>query len=191
MRKLFWVGVLLFVAIGVVLGRGLFLNPTYIPSPFIGKPMPHFALPVAGKPAQIVTNRTFLGHVVLLNVFASWCVSCRQEMPVLIRLKSLHVVRVVGVDYKDTQKGLQRYLNVFGNPYAMIVSDKRGMAVINWGIYGVPETFVVNRQGMVAYKFVGPITWRRLKDKLLPMVHRLQAEPVSASSAPVPRDPAA
>ncbi|MDA8390388.1 MAG: DsbE family thiol:disulfide interchange protein [Gammaproteobacteria bacterium] len=183
MRKLFWAGALLFVGIAVVLGRGLFLNPTYIPSPFIGKPMPHFDLPVAGKPSQHVTNGTFRGHVVLLNVFASWCVSCRQEMPVLIRLQSLHVVRLVGVDYKDTRKGLQRYLRVFGNPYSLVVNDKRGMAVINWGIYGVPETFVVNKQGLVAYKFVGPITWRRLKDKLLPLVHRLQAEP--APAAPV------
>ncbi len=183
MRKLFWVGALVFVAIAVVLGRGLFLNPTFIPSPFIGKPMPGFRLPVAGQPAQYATNKTFLGHVVLLNVFASWCVSCRQEMPVLIRIQSLHVAPLIGVDYKDTKQGLQRYLRVFGNPYSMIVADKRGMAVINWGIYGVPETFVLNKKGVVAYKFVGPITWRRLKDKLLPMVRRLQAEP---GPAPAP-----
>jgi cytochrome c biogenesis protein CcmG/thiol:disulfide interchange protein DsbE len=175
--KKFLIPVALFIAIGVALGRGLFLNPTYIPSPLIGKPMPAFSLPLATTPNVDLTNADLKGHVTLLNVFASWCVSCKQEMPNLMRLHALHLVRLVGVDYKDTPKGLHHYLDAFGDPYSMIVTDKRGMTAINWGIYGVPETFVVNKQGIIAYKFVGPISYRKLHAKLIPMVKRLEAQP--------------
>ncbi len=173
----FLIPVAIFVAIAVALGRGLYLNPTYIPSPLIGKPMPAFSLPLTSASHVDLTNADLKGHVTLLNVFASWCVSCRQEMPVLMRLRGLHLVRLVGVDYKDTPAGLHHYLDVFGDPYSAIVSDRRGMTVINWGIYGVPETFVVNKKGRIAYKFVGPISDRKLKDHLIPLVKRLKAEP--------------
>lgn len=174
--KKFLIPVAIFILIGVALGRGLFLNPTYIPSPLIGKPMPAFSLPVAATPGVRLDNADLKGHVTLLNIFASWCVSCKQEMPSLMRLKALHMVSVVGVDYKDTPAGLRHYLHAFGDPYSMIVTDARGMTAINWGIYGVPETFVVNKQGVIAYKFVGPIGYRKLHRKLIPMVKRLEAQ---------------
>ncbi len=176
--KKFLIPVALFILIGVALGRGLFLNPTYIPSPLIGKPMPPFSLPLAAQPQKRFSNADLMGHVTLMNVFASWCVSCKQEMPNLMRLRALHVVRVVGVDYKDTPAGLRHYLHAFGNPYSLIITDRRGMAAINWGIYGVPETFVINKKGIIAYKFVGPIGYRKLHSKLLPLVKRLEAQPV-------------
>ena len=176
--KRFLIPVAIFILIGVALGRGLFLNPTYIPSPLIDKPMPAFSLPLASTPKVNLTNADLKGHVTLINIFASWCVTCKQEMPTLMRLHGLHLVSLVGVDYKDTRKGLRYYLNLFGDPYSTIVTDKRGMTAINWGIYGVPETFVINKKGIVAYKFVGPISYRKLHDKLIPLVKRLEAESV-------------
>lgn len=174
--KKFLIPVVIFILIGVALGRGLFLNPTYIPSPLVGKPMPNFSLPLATNPKKVLTNADLRGHVALLNIFASWCVACKQEMPTLMRLQGLHLVSVVGVDYKDQPKGLRHYLAAFGNPYSLIVTDKRGMTAINWGIYGVPETFVIDKRGFVAHKFVGPISRRKFKDKLLPLVKRLEAQ---------------
>ena len=176
--KKFLIPVALFIAIGIALGRGLFLNPTYIPSPLIGKPMPQFSLPFAANSKAVLDNADLKGHVTLLNIFASWCVSCKQEMPNLMRLRALHLVRLVGVDYKDTPSGLRHYLSAFGDPYSTIVTDARGMTAINWGIYGVPETFVVDKQGVVAYKFVGPISYRKLKAKVIPLIKRLSAQPL-------------
>ncbi|MHB1566304.1 MAG: DsbE family thiol:disulfide interchange protein [Acidiferrobacter sp.] len=174
--KKFWIPMVLFVLVAIALGRGLFLNPTYIPSPLIGKPMPQFSLPLAQAPSVRLTNADLRGHVVLLNVFASWCVTCRQEMPVLMHLHSLHLVPLIGVDYKDTHQGLSHYLNVMGDPYSTIVTDKRGMTAINWGIYGVPETFVLNKAGIIVHKFIGPISYRKLHTTLIPLVRHLQAE---------------
>jgi len=175
--KKFLIPFVIFILIGIALGRGLFLNPTYIPSPLIGKPMPAFSLPLASTPKVNLSNADLKGHVTLINIFASWCVTCRQEMPTLIRLQGLHLVALVGVDYKDAHAGLRHYLNIYGDPYSTIVSDKRGMTAINWGIYGVPETFVINKKGIVVYKFVGPISDRKLNDKLIPLVERLKAQP--------------
>jgi len=175
--KKFLIPLVIFILVGLALGRGLFLNPTYIPSPFIGKPMPAFSLPLASKPKVDLSNADLKGHVTLINIFASWCVSCKEEMPSLMRLQAMHMVALVGVDYKDTHAGLDHYLGIYGNPYSTIVTDERGMTAINWGIYGVPETFVINKKGIVAYKFVGPISERKLNDKLIPLVKRLEAQP--------------
>lgn len=176
--KKFLIPVAIFLLIAWALGRGLFLNPTYIPSPLIGKPMPRFSLPLASAPQVRLSNANLAGHVTLINIFASWCVTCKQEMPTLMRLHALHLVDLVGVDYKDTPAGLRHYLDVFGDPYSTIVTDKRGMTAINWGIYGVPETFVVNKGGVIVHKFVGPIGYRKLKAKVIPLIKRLSAQPL-------------
>ncbi|MHB1942218.1 MAG: DsbE family thiol:disulfide interchange protein [Acidiferrobacteraceae bacterium] len=171
--KKFLIPILIFVAIGVLLDRGLSLNPSFIPSPLIGKPMPAFDLPTLRHPNVRMTNANFKGHVFLINVWASWCVSCREEQSTLMALSRLHVVPLIGVDYKDPRKDALQELKAMGNPYQVVLTDRSGMTGINWGIYGVPETFVVDQHGIIRHKYVGPLSPALVERRLLPLLHRL------------------
>ena len=164
----------LFVAIAVFLGVGLTLKPSEIPSPLIGKTVPDFALPpVQGRSAGL-TSADLRGGVSMVNVFASWCVACREEHPLLMQISRSDVVPIHGLNYKDQPLDAARWLDERGDPYVRTGADIKGQVGIDWGVYGVPETFVIDREGRIAYKHIGPITPTVWNEKLLPLIRRLQ-----------------
>ena len=165
---------LVFFVIAVFLGIGLTMNPRDIPSPLIGKPVPQFSLPpVKGRTAGLATA-DLRGQVSIVNVFASWCVACREEHPILMQLSKQAVMPIHGLNYKDKPGDAQAWLDELGDPYTRTGADINGRVAIDWGVYGVPETFVVDREGRIAYKHIGPITAEVLRDKIMPMVTKLQ-----------------
>ncbi len=167
-----------FAALALLLGVGVLMNSgkdtSAIPSPLIGKPAPAFSLPVLGEPSRLVTNADLRGEPYLLNVWGSWCPACRDEHPVITELAKSGRIKVIGYDYKDEPEDAQRWLEQFGNPYAMIIADQDGRAAFDWGIYGAPESFLVDAQGIVRWKFIGPMTDEVVRDQLLPELEKLQ-----------------
>ena len=163
---------LVFVAIAIFLAIGLTLNPREVPSPLIGKSVPAFSLPpVLGRKLGL-SDKDLKGEVSVVNVFASWCVPCRQEHPLIRRLA--REVPVHGLNYKDRPEDAARWLDELGDPYTRTGADLDGRVGIDWGVYGVPETFIIDRDGRVAYKQIGPITPRILDEKLMPLIERLR-----------------
>lgn len=171
--KKFIIPIVLFIGLGFLLARGLVLNPSFIPSPLIHKPLPRFSLPTLFHPQTHMTNADFAGHVVLINIWASWCVSCQEEHPALMALAQLHAVPIIGLDYKDKPADGIAQLRRQGDPYGVVLTDESGLTGINWGIYGVPETFVIDKHGVIRHKYVGPLTPATIETKLLPLVRRL------------------
>ena len=169
------VPLVLFVGVFVAFGFGLRLNPSLVPSPLIGKPAPTFKLPPVEGHSRGLSSADLRGKVSLVNVFASWCVACREEHPLLMRLKAEGIVPVYGIDYKDKPEDAVRWLARMGDPYARIGADRDGRVAIDWGVYGVPETFVVDRRGRIAFKQIGPITPGVLRRSILPLIERLRA----------------
>ena len=161
-----------FLALAALLGVGVYMSRrddrTAIDSPLIGRPAPDFSLPVMGEPGRRLGNRDLLGEPFLLNVWGSWCPNCRVEHPVITELARSGAVRVVGYNYKDEPVDAQRWLAQLGNPYFVNVVDADGRAALDWGIYGAPETFLVDARGIVRWKFVGPITPEVVRDDILP-----------------------
>ena len=164
----------IFLVLVVFLGIGLGLNPREIPSPLIDKPAPAFDLVQLHEPGKSLTTEDMRGQVWLLNVWASWCVSCREEHPVLVALAKTRVVPIVGLNYKDQRPEALRWLQQFGDPYVMSIVDGDGRVGINFGVYGVPETFVIDKTGVIRYKQIGPVTPKALQEKILPLVAKLQ-----------------
>ena len=162
-----------FLALVLFLGIGLRLNPREIPSPFIGKPAPAFKVAQLNDGAQFISPADMRGKVWLLNVWASWCVSCRQEHPVLMALSRQNVVPILGLNYKDARVDGVAWLREFGNPYLMSAFDLDGRIGIDYGVYGVPETFVIDKQGVIRLKHVGPVTQEVITEKLLPLIKEL------------------
>ena len=171
-RLLFIIPGLAFVGLAAIFAAGLRHDPSIVPSALIGKPAPEFNLPPAldGKPGFAVAD--LKGKVTLVNVFASWCVPCRAEHPLLARLAAAGV-DLYGIDYKDKPDDARRWLESLGDPYRRIGADQEGRVAIEWGVYGVPETFVVDRAGIIRYKQVGPLTADAIDDTILPLVRRL------------------
>jgi cytochrome c biogenesis protein CcmG/thiol:disulfide interchange protein DsbE len=163
------------VALIILLGAGLKLNPREVPSPLVGKPAPVFVLPRLDRPDAKFTQQEMLGKVWLLNVWASWCVSCRDEHPVLLEFARTGVVPVVGLNYKDERAEGLRWLAQFGNPYRLSAYDHEGQVGIDYGVYGVPETFVIDKRGVIRYKQIGALTPDAIRDKILPLVKELEA----------------
>ena len=164
----------LFLILLIFLGYGLTLNPREVPSPLIGKPAPAFRLPTVADPAKSMGTDDFAGKVTLLNVWASWCVSCRQEHPLLVELARKGSVQVYGLNYKDTRQDARRWLASFGDPYVAGAFDEDGRVGIEWGVYGVPETFVIDRKGVIRHKLTGPVTPENWAKTLQPLIQRLQ-----------------
>jgi cytochrome c biogenesis protein CcmG/thiol:disulfide interchange protein DsbE len=162
-----------FIALVLFLGVGLRLNPREIPSPFIGKPAPAFKLTQLHEPGKTISPPDMAGKVWLLNVWASWCVSCRQEHPVLMDLARQGVVPILGLNYKDAREAGTGWLRQFGNPYTVSAFDSDGRVGIDYGVYGVPETFVIDKQGVIRMKHIGPVTTEVVNDKLLPLIKEL------------------
>lgn len=168
--------VILFFILTSFLFVGLYRDPTEVSSPLLGKPVPQFSLPRLADSEAVFSQDEFLGKVSLLNVWASWCVACREEHPVLTELAHRHEVILYGLNYKDDTADARQYLIEHGDPYRASAVDASGRVGIEWGVYGVPETFVVDKNGIIRYKHIGVITWRDVEEKLLPLIGQLQNE---------------
>jgi cytochrome c biogenesis protein CcmG/thiol:disulfide interchange protein DsbE len=166
----------IFAALVVLLAVGLTLNPRLVPSPLIDKPAPAFTLPDVKDPQHTVSRADLEGKVSLVNVWASWCVSCRAEHPLFMELARAGIVPVYGINYKDERPDALRWLEAFGDPYVVSAYDYSGRVGIEWGVYGTPETFLVDRNGIIRYKHVGPVTVQDLERKILPRIKELQEE---------------
>ncbi len=164
-----------FLVLAGFLAVGLNRDPHEIPSPLVDKPAPAFKLPRLDDPEQTISTQDLRGQVWLLNVWASWCVACRQEHPLLVDLARAGAVKVYGLNYKDKREDALGLLRKSGDPYVKSVSDTEGLVGIDYGVYGVPETFVIDKQGVIRYKQIGPITPEALRDTLLPLVKKLEA----------------
>jgi cytochrome c biogenesis protein CcmG/thiol:disulfide interchange protein DsbE len=164
------------------LGSG---DPSRIPSALIGRPAPDTDLPPVdglvrdGKPVPGLSSADFTGAVTVVNVWASWCVPCHDEAPLLMRLGQDKRFRLVGINYKDKPENARRFLGRYGDPFSATGADANGRAAIEWGVYGVPETFVVGRDGRIVYKLVGPITPSNLERTLKPVIEQALASPSS------------
>lgn len=145
-----------FIAIVVFLALGLKLDPRYVPSPLIDKPAPEFSLPVLGQAGQKVTSQELQGKVWMMNVWASWCAACKIEHPVLLDMANKGAL-LVGLNYKDTDTNARAWLNQYQNPYTTVIVDTDGRTGIDWGVYGVPETFLIDQAGNIRYKHIGPV----------------------------------
>ena len=164
----------IFLVVAAFLVRGLFLNPREVPSPLIDKPAPAFKLVQLHEPEKTLAREDLKGQVWLLNVWASWCVSCREEHPLLVDLAKQNLVPIYGLNYKDQRAAALGWLQQFGNPYAASIADLDGRVGIDYGVYGVPETFVIDKNGIIRYKQIGPITPDALNNKIIPLVKKLQ-----------------
>jgi cytochrome c biogenesis protein CcmG/thiol:disulfide interchange protein DsbE len=173
---------LVFLAIAALflfrLGSG---DPSKLPSALIGRPVPDTPLPPIpglardGAPVPGIANADFKGAVSLVNVWASWCVPCHDEAPLLMKLAEDKRIRIIGINYKDQPENARRFIGRYGNPFAAVGADTNGRASIDWGVYGVPETFVIDRDGRIAYKLVGPITADNLETALKPQLEKALA----------------
>ena len=171
---LYLVPIAIFAGIGILLYLGLYRDPTLVPSPLIGKPVPEFELgPVQGRELGL-SSADLREEVSLVNVFASWCVACRDEHPLLMALDREGVLPIHGLNYKDAPDDAAAWLDALGDPYTRIGADLDGRVGLDWGVYGVPETFVVDQNGRIAYKHIGPVTPRVLDEIILPLVRALR-----------------
>jgi cytochrome c biogenesis protein CcmG/thiol:disulfide interchange protein DsbE len=162
-----------FLALAIFLALGLKLDPREVPSPLIDKPAPAFALPALSDPTRTLRKEDMLGKVWMLNVWASWCGACREEHPVLVEFARRQVVPIYGLNYKDERPAGLAWLQAGGNPYVDSLFDQEGLIGIDYGVYGVPETFIIDKAGVIRYKHTGPITPQVLQDKIEPLLRRL------------------
>ncbi|MGV6858696.1 MAG: DsbE family thiol:disulfide interchange protein [bacterium] len=165
-----------FLLLVVLLAVGLRLNPRDVPSPFIGKPAPAFDLPRLYQPDMKISAADMKGKVWILNVFASWCVSCRAEHAVVSAYARSSHLPVIGLNYKDEPADAKAWLAQLGNPYTAVAVDREGKTGIDWGVYGVPESFVVDKKGIIRHKFTGPIDAAAVEQVLKPLVTKLNQE---------------
>jgi cytochrome c biogenesis protein CcmG/thiol:disulfide interchange protein DsbE len=163
----------IFVALLLLLGVGLSLNPREVPSPLIGKPAPAFQLPQLHQPEKTLSSRELQGKVWVLNVWASWCVACREEHPVLADFARSGIAPVYGLNYKDQRNDAVAWLKRYGDPYQASMFDADGRVGIDYGVYGVPETYVIDRQGVIRYKRIGPVTPEIVQKKIAPLIAEL------------------
>jgi len=164
----------LFGVLAALLGAGLTLNPREVPSPFIGKPAPAFSLAQLHEPARSFGLADMKGQVWVLNVWASWCAPCREEHPLLVALARDQPVPIVGLNYKDDPRNAQEWLLRLGDPYKVSIVDRDGRVGIDYGVYGVPETFVIDQAGIVRMKHIGPLTQEVWAHKVQPLLRELR-----------------
>ena len=173
MKRVLWPLGIFLVLVGF-LAVGLTLNPREVPSPLVGKPAPAFDLPVLHRPEQRFVPGDMRGKVWLLNVWASWCASCRDEHPLLIGLAKQGVLPILGLNYKDQGGDARRWLQQFGDPYQLSVVDADGRIGIDYGVYGVPETYLIDGEGVIRFKQIGPLTAEVLEKKIMPLAMALK-----------------
>ena len=173
MKRFLWPLAIFLLLVGF-LAVGLKLNPREVPSPLVGKPAPAFELPVLQQADRKFTPADMRGKVWLLNVWASWCESCRDEHPLLVNLSKQGVLPILGLNYKDKGADAERWLAQFGNPYQLSAVDADGRIGIDYGVYGVPETYLIDAEGVIRYKQIGAITPAILEQKILPLAAALK-----------------
>jgi len=164
----------MFLVIAGLLGVGLTIDPKVVPSALIDKPVPTFDLPPVQGRKLGLSSTDLVGEVSLVNVFASWCVACRDEHPLLLQLSKENIVPIHGIDYKDVPKDAANWLDTLGDPYTRTGADINGRVGIDWGVYGVPETYVVSREGKIIHKHIGAITQKAWDETLLPLIQQLE-----------------
>ena len=169
----FAIPLIVFALLIGLLGYGLSLDPKKVPSPLIDKPAPEFSLIMIDAPEKRLSSNDLLGQVWVLNVWASWCVACRDEHGVITELAQKNLVTVIGLNYKDKPGDAVAWLKQFGNPYATSLIDRNGRTGLDWGVYKVPETFVIDARGIIRYKHIGPISARALEDEIMPLLKEL------------------
>jgi len=172
--KRFLLPLAIFVVMVGFLAVGLTLNPREVPSPLVGKAAPDFSLPQLHESDKVFSPKDLAGKVWLLNFWASWCNGCKDEHPVLMQVAKSGEVPIYGVDYKDTRQEALAWLARWGNPYPLVAVDEAGRVGINYGVYGVPETYVIDKAGRIRYKQIGPVDQDILEKKILPLVRELQ-----------------
>ena len=176
-RSLPLIGFLLLVGL---FGFGIWWNtrhdPREVPSPLIGKPAPEFVLPLLDDPGRTVSKASMLGKPYLVNVFASWCIACGEEHPVLMAEGRMLGVPLVGYDYKDAPEDARAWLARHGNPYDMVIADQPGRTAIDFGVYGAPESFLIDAKGVIRYKHIGPFTPEVIERELKPLIEKLRQE---------------
>lgn len=169
----FLIPLAIFLGLVAFLSAGLKLDPREVPSPLIGKPAPSFDLTRLDNAGLRIRREDLIGKVWMLNVWASWCVACREEHPLLVELAARKLVPIYGLDYKDGRQEAQQTLSRFGNPYVASLFDADGRVGIDWGVYGVPETFIIDRAGVIRLKHIGPLTPEVIRTRIEPMVRQL------------------
>lgn len=178
-RRISWLALLpvtIFIGLGALFYWGLWNNDDHLQSTLIGKPVPEFTLPpIEGRDDGLATT-DLVGEVSLVNVWASWCVPCRVENPLMVELAETGEVPIYGINYKDRPEAALAFLDELGDPFTRIGADRTGRVSIDWGVYGLPETFVIDASGRIAYKHVGPFNRQMLEEDILPVVRRLQQE---------------
>jgi cytochrome c biogenesis protein CcmG/thiol:disulfide interchange protein DsbE len=166
----------IFVALVALLAIGLRLNPREVPSPLIGKPAPAFDLPLLQSPDKRFSQKDMLGKVWMLNVWASWCPPCLVEHPIVTRIASSGLAPVVGLNYKDQRDDALPWLKRNGDPYLLNVHDPNGRIGIDYGVYGVPETYVIDQKGVIRYKHIGPLTTDIVQKRIEPLIRELNGK---------------
>ena len=172
--KVAWT-IMAFCALVILLAVGLRLNPREVPSPLIGKPAPHFELPLLVAPDKTFSQKDMLGKVWIMNVWASWCPPCLVEHPVVTQLSRSGVAPVVGLNYKDARDEALPWLKRNGDPYQIVAYDGDGRIGMDYGVYGVPETYVIDRRGVIRFKHIGPLSADVVQKKVLPLVQELSS----------------
>jgi cytochrome c biogenesis protein CcmG, thiol:disulfide interchange protein DsbE len=162
----------IFLALAALLYYGLGLDPSKVPSPLVGKPAPAFSLESLREPGKQISGDVLKGHVSLVNVWASWCPSCRQEHSELVRIAKESGVQMIGFNWKDERPAALQMLKRFGDPYQLVLYDPDNRAGIDWGVYGAPETFIVDAQGIIRHKRIGPIDDKVWRDEILPVIQK-------------------
>ncbi|GAB3660469.1 DsbE family thiol:disulfide interchange protein [Ramlibacter alkalitolerans] len=165
----------IFLVIAIFLGVGLTRDPRKLPSTFIDKPAPQFRVPQVVSAEKTFSPQDMKGQVWMLNVYASWCVACRVEHPLLVEIAKSNAVPLIGLNYKDKREDALKMLEQQGNPYTLSAYDLDGRVGIDFGVYGVPETFIIDKNGVIRHKQIGPITPEALKDEILPLIAKLKA----------------
>ena len=164
----------LFIILIAFLGKGLFLNPREVPSPLVGKPAPNFTAPILGDATKTFSNSDMKGKVWMLNIWASWCAACRDEHSLLLEMRK-YDLPLYGMAYKDVEQDAIDVLAKMGNPYIVTATDQDGRIGIDYGVYGVPETYLIDQSGIIRYKQIGPITPMDLREKILPLLKELNS----------------
>ncbi|QWD83120.1 DsbE family thiol:disulfide interchange protein [Polynucleobacter sp. MWH-P3-07-1] len=173
MKPRLLVPLILFILLVAFLAIGLNRDPHEVPSPLISKPAPNFEIGQLADPQKMFSPESMKGKVWMLNVWASWCVACREEHPLLIEFSKTKTLPIIGLDYKDQRADAMTMLSREGNPYTLSAFDGNGRVGIDYGVYGVPETYIIDKTGVIRYKNIGPITPEILKEKIAPLIAEL------------------
>ena len=168
--------VILFFVLCGFLFIGLYKDPSEVPSPLIGKSVPEFSLPRLQDISTQITHEEFIGKVSIMNVWATWCFACKQEHPALLELAKRKIAPIYGLNYKDDAAKAKLYLRDFGNPFVANAFDEAGRVAIDWGVYGAPETFIIDQNAIIRFKHIGPLTLEDIDNKIQPLVQQLKNE---------------